>query len=86
MCLGVVGRIIEIDGATAVVDFWGVRKKVRLETLDSPVNPGDHILNHAGFAIRRVPDEMVEETMAFYDEIIRQDDLLAKEVKEDIPR
>jgi hydrogenase expression/formation protein HypC len=84
MCLGVAGRVVEVDGMVAVVDFWGVRKKVRLDTVDEPVKPGDYVLNHVGFAIRRIPDEEVAATLAFYEELLRYDDLMAKDVKEDI--
>jgi hydrogenase maturation factor len=31
-----------------------VKKQVRLEVCDAPVDPGDFILNHVGFAIRRI--------------------------------
>ena len=55
MCLGVPGRIIAVDGFVATVDFWGVRKQVRLEVCDEPVAPGDYVLNHVGYAIRRIP-------------------------------
>ena len=41
----------------ATVDFWGVRKQVRLEVVDEPVAAGDYILNHVGYAIRRIPPE-----------------------------
>ncbi len=84
MCLGVAGKVIEVDGLVAVVDFFGVRKKVRLDTVDEPVEPGDYILNHVGFAIKRIPDEEVEETLAFYEELLRYDDLMAQDVKADL--
>lgn len=84
MCLGVAGKVVEVDGLVATVDFWGVRKKVRLDTVDEPVKPGDYILNHVGFAIRRIPDEEVAATLAFYEELLRHDDLMAKDVKADI--
>ena len=44
-----------MNGLLATVDFWGVRKHVRLEVVDEPVQPGDYILNHVGYAIRRIP-------------------------------
>ena len=28
MCLGVPGRVVEINGNTATVDFWGVTSRV----------------------------------------------------------
>ncbi len=57
MCLGVPGKVIEIDGLVALVDFWGVRKQVRLDVVDEPVAVGDYVLNHVGYAIRRIPGE-----------------------------
>ncbi|MEO8036909.1 MAG: HypC/HybG/HupF family hydrogenase formation chaperone, partial [Acidobacteriota bacterium] len=59
MCLGVPGRVMEIHGSTAIVDFWGARKEVCLDIVDEPVAIGDYILNHVGFAIRRIPAESV---------------------------
>jgi hydrogenase expression/formation protein HypC len=32
----------------ATVDFWGVRREVRLDIVDEPVAPGDYVLNHVG--------------------------------------
>jgi hydrogenase expression/formation protein HypC len=56
-------------GLLATVDFWGVQKHVRLELIDEPVEPGDYVLNHVGFAIRRIPPEDIAETLAMYDEL-----------------
>ena len=44
MCLGVPGRVIEVHGQTATVDFFGVRRETRLDVVDEPVVPGDYIL------------------------------------------
>ena len=74
MCLGVPGRVIEVRELTATVDFWGVRKDVSLAIVDEPVAPGDYILNHVGFAIRRIPPESVQETLALYDLLLAGDD------------
>ena len=71
MCLGVPGRVVEVDGLMATVDFWGVRKQIRLEVVDEPVQPGDYILNHVGFAIRRIPPGDVASTLALYEELLR---------------
>jgi len=87
MCLGVPGRIISIDGFTAQVDFWGVEREVRLDVVDSPVSPGDYVLNHVGFAIRRIPEEEVEETLALYDQLLAElerEDLMAADVRSEI--
>lgn len=87
MCLGVPGRVIEVREFTATVDFWGVRKDVRLDIVDEPVAPGDYILNHVGFAIRRIPPEAVEETLALYEMLLGDDDdgdLMAGDVRAEI--
>ena len=72
MCLGVPGRVVAVDGLIATVDFWGVRSEVRLDVVDEPVQPGDYILNHVGFAIRRIPAEEIDGTLALYEELLRE--------------
>ena len=67
MCLGVPGKIVEVMGTVALVDFAGVRRKVALDIVDEPVGPGDHVLVHVGFAIRRIAPEDLAETMAFFE-------------------
>ena len=74
MCLGVPGKILTIEGTTALVDFWGVRRQVALELVDEEVAPGDHVLVHVGFAIRRIAPEDLAETLAFF-EAMASDDL-----------
>jgi hydrogenase expression/formation protein HypC len=74
MCLGVPGRVIRIDGNLALVDFWGVRRNVRLDIVDETVAPGDYILNHVGHAIRRIPSESIGETLALYEMLLREAD------------
>ena len=88
MCLGVPGKVVAIDGLDATVDFFGVRKVLRLDIVDEPVQVGDYVLNHVGFAIRRIPPEEVQETLALFDQILdhtgAKDDLLAADVRGEI--
>jgi len=89
MCLGVPGKVVEVDreNQIATVEFWGVRKQVRLEVCDAAVDPGDYILNHVGFAIRRIPPEDAAETLALYDELLRladEQDLMTADVRGEI--
>jgi hydrogenase expression/formation protein HypC len=64
--------VTEVDELTAMVDFWGVRRRVRLDLVDEPVKVGDYVLNHVGFAIRRIPPEDVQGTLALYEELLRE--------------
>jgi hydrogenase expression/formation protein HypC len=90
MCLGVPGLVIDVDELSALVDFWGVRRRVRLDLVDEPVHPGDFILNHVGFAIRRIPPEDVTTTLALYEQLIREntgsgpEDLMAADIRAEI--
>jgi hydrogenase expression/formation protein HypC len=88
MCLGVPGKVIEVDGLMATVDFWGLRKQIHLEVVDDPVRPGDYILNHVGYAIRRIPNEEIEATLALYEELLghaaTEDDLMATDIRGEI--
>ncbi len=87
MCLGVPGKVVSIAGSVAVVDFWGVRREVSLDIVDEPVAPGDYILNHVGFAIRRIPAEDIGETLALYETLLREGgsgDLMASDVRGEI--
>ncbi len=83
MCLGVPGQVVEVNGLMATVDFWGVRREVRLDIVDQPVGPGDYILNHVGFAIRKIPAEEIEETLALYEELLQaaEADMMAADVR-----
>jgi hydrogenase expression/formation protein HypC len=78
--------VITVDGSMATVDFWGVRKQVRLDIVDEPVAPGDYILNHVGFAIRRIPVDAVDETLALYETLLNDDvdDLMTNDVRSEI--
>jgi hydrogenase expression/formation protein HypC len=85
MCLGVPGRVVHVDGDLAVVDFWGVRKEVRLDVVDAPVAVGDYVLNHVGFAIRRIPAEDVEQTLALYETLLAEPgDAMAADVQDEV--
>jgi hydrogenase expression/formation protein HypC len=84
MCLGVPGKVLEVQGLEATVDFFGVRRTLRLDIVDEPVQPGDYVLNHVGFAIRRIPPEEVQETLALFEQVLRdaaQGDLMAEDVR-----
>ena len=86
MCLGVPGRVIDVHGQTATVDFFGVRRETRLDVVDEPVAPGDYILNHVGFAIRKIPAHEIGETLALYELLLKEaeGDIMATDVRGEI--
>lgn len=86
MCLGVPGKVVSVHGQTATVDFFGVRRETRLDVVDEPVGPGDYILNHVGFAIRKIPAHEIQETLALYDLLLKETegDMMAADVRGEI--
>jgi hydrogenase expression/formation protein HypC len=86
MCLGVPGKIVSISGDVATVDFFGVQKQVLLHIVDEAVAPGDYILNHVGYAIRKIPQDEIEGTLAMYDELLngKPEDLMRQDIESEV--
>ena len=87
MCLGVPGKVIAVNGLEATVDFFGVTKLLRLDIVDEPVSVGDYVLNHVGFAISRIPPDEVGETLALFEQVLKDataGDLMAADVRGEI--
>ena len=58
MCLGVPGRVEELDpaAASAVVDVEGARRGVCTLLLGDDLRVGDWVLVHVGFAMARIDE------------------------------
>jgi len=67
MCLAIPGRIVEFDEADqhlALVDVSGVRRKVNVDLLqDEPLEQGDWVLIHVGFAMSRISEDHAREQL-----------------------
>ncbi len=71
MCLAVPMEIKSIDGFACVCEARGVEREVSLFMLQGePLEPGDHILVHVGYAIQKVSAEEAAESWALFDEIL----------------
>jgi hydrogenase expression/formation protein HypC len=63
MCLAAPGRVIEIDGRTARVEYsGGLKREAGLEALPE-ARVGDYVLVHAGYAITRLDEAEARETL-----------------------
>ena len=63
MCLAVPGRVAEIRGRAAEVDYGGgLVREAGLDLLPE-VRVGDYVLVHAGYAIGRLDRAEAEETL-----------------------
>jgi len=68
MCLAIPGRIVEIDGDEAVLDYGGATRRASL-LLVPGAEVGDAALVHAGFAIQILGDEDAGELMDILAEV-----------------
>ena len=73
MCVAFPGKIIEIKENEAIVEIFGVKKRVFLELLPEEVEIGDYVLSHAGFAIHKVDKKEAEETLEMVKEVYEND-------------
>ncbi len=73
MCLAIPARLVELEGARAVVDAMGNRWKAKT-TLLPDAKLGDLVLIHAGFAISLVDEEEAKKTWQLIAEISEFDD------------
>jgi len=73
MCLGAPGQVVRFVSANIIeCDFWGLTREVRLDQLDGPVAVGDYILAHEGFAVRRIDDGLIAETLELYETVMME--------------
>ena len=72
MCVAVPGKILEIDGHFALVDFNGAKRKVIISLVKNP-EIGQYVIVHAGYAIEVMDEEQAREALNIFEEIIEKD-------------
>lgn len=74
MCLGIPGQVIAVldrEVGQATVDVSGVRREVNVALVDEPARPieiGDWVLVHVGFALARIDEDDARTTLALLQE------------------
>jgi hydrogenase expression/formation protein HypC len=64
MCLGVPGKIIEINDGKARADINGNQVEISI-ALTPEVVSGQYVLIHAGFAMQVIDESVADETMGW---------------------
>jgi hydrogenase expression/formation protein HypC len=77
MCLAIPARVLEVNGLQAVIAVQGVRQAANLMLLEGGAQPGDFILLHAGFAIRKWSQTEGEELEALWREVAAPEEHVA---------
>lgn len=67
MCVALPGKVIEIDGDIAIVDFEG--NTVRAHKGIVNINTGDNVLVHAGMIIQRMQKSEAESLTSLFREL-----------------
>jgi hydrogenase expression/formation protein HypC len=83
MCLGIPGKVLEINEATGIkmgkVDFGGVVKDVCLAYLPD-IQLGDYAIVHVGFAITKLDEDSAKESLALFEAL----GLLEEELRDEV--
>lgn len=66
MCLAVPGKVLEIHGDRAKIDYGGVVRDANISLVD--VKVGDYVVVHAGFAIETMEEKEAKKVLELWDE------------------
>jgi hydrogenase expression/formation protein HypC len=69
MCLAIPGKVLEINGPTALVDFDGIKKKVTIALLPR-AKVGSFVIVHAGCAIEELNEDAAKEALKVWKEAL----------------
>ena len=76
MCLAVPMKITSIDGFQCTCEAKGIERQVSLFMMQGePLEQGDHILVHVGYAIQKVSEQEAADSWALFDEILAVENL-----------
>ena len=76
MCLGIPSKIIRLEGSNATVDVYGAQRNISLLVLDEPIDIGDYVIVHAGFAIQKLHEDVAKETLGYFNTYLKELDKL----------
>ncbi|MGN1122749.1 MAG: HypC/HybG/HupF family hydrogenase formation chaperone [Eubacterium sp.] len=67
MCVAAPGKIVEINGDTAVIDYNSNKVKVNRGIVDCKI--GDYVLVHAGLIIQVLPEDEAQNMIELFKEL-----------------
>ncbi len=73
MCLGIPMEIQSIDGFIAHCSAKGIERDVNLFMMQGePLNPGDYVMVHVGYAIQKMTEQEARSAWELYDEMFER--------------
>jgi hydrogenase expression/formation protein HypC len=75
MCLGIAMQVIAVDGYLARCSIKGIEREVSLFLMqDDPVQTGDFVMVHVGYAIQKMTPQQARSAWELYDEVLAAED------------
>jgi hydrogenase expression/formation protein HypC len=74
MCLAIPGKILRINGNSALVDFDGIQQNVIIALIMNP-EVGKYVIVHAGYAIEQMDEKDALEAIEQWKEIAQDQDM-----------
>lgn len=79
MCLAIPGKILEINGNSALVDFDGIKQNVIIALIQNP-EIGKYVIIHAGYAIEMINEQEAMEAIEQWKEIAEDQDMKLSDI------
>ncbi|WP_114280633.1 HypC/HybG/HupF family hydrogenase formation chaperone [Thioalbus denitrificans] len=71
MCLGIPMQVDEVNGFVARCSAKGVEREVNLFLMQGePVDVGDYVMVHVGYAIQKMTEQEARSAWELYDEML----------------
>jgi len=74
MCLAIPGKILEVKGNSALVDFDGIKQNVIIALIQNP-EVGKYVIVHAGYAIEQINEQEALDAINQWKEIAEDQDI-----------
>ncbi len=73
MCLSIPSKVVSVDENNfATVETLGVQRGVSLDLIAEPVQVGEYVLIHVGFAMEKIDTEAALESLKLYEKIVKE--------------
>jgi hydrogenase expression/formation protein HypC len=71
MCLAIPMQVVDVDGFNARCEAKGIEREVSLFMMqDEPVEPGDFVMVHVGYAIQKVSQQDAQSAWELFDQVL----------------
>ncbi|MBY8985506.1 MAG: HypC/HybG/HupF family hydrogenase formation chaperone [Candidatus Lokiarchaeota archaeon] len=74
MCLAIPGKVLKIEGNSALVDFDGLTQNVIIALIQNP-EVGKYVIVHAGYAIEMMNEKDALEAIEQWEELAEEQNL-----------